>query len=60
MQGNLDKFLSARVGAEEEDDDAGPEIAVGSRVTSMRLGGAASAEASSIGAATLNVQFRTT
>ena len=36
MQGNLDEFLSARVGAEEDnDDDAGPEIAVGSRAVSM-------------------------
>jgi hypothetical protein len=37
------------VGAEEDnDDDAGPEIAVGSRAVSMRSGGAASIAASSI------------
>jgi hypothetical protein len=37
------------VGAEEDnDDDAGPQIAVGSRAVSMRSGGAASIAASSI------------
>ena len=61
MQGNLDEFLSARVGAEEDnDDDAGPEIAGGSRAVSMQLGGAASIAATSIETASLNVQFRTT
>ncbi len=31
MQGNLDEFLSARVGTGEDDEDAGPVIDVGSR-----------------------------
>ena len=60
MQNNLDEFLAARDGAEDNNDDAGPEIAVRSRATSARSGGAASAAASSVGAATLNVRFRTT
>ena len=60
MQGNLDEFLAARGRAEEDNDDAGPEIAVGSHATGVRLGGAASTEASSIGAASLHVQFCTT
>ncbi len=61
MQGNLDEFLSAFVGAEEEDDDAGPVIDVGSRAAvSMQAGGAASVAAASIKAADLHVQFRTT
>ncbi len=43
MQGNLDEFLSARMGAGEDDDDAGPVIDVGSRASvSMQSGGAAS------------------
>ncbi len=61
MQDNLDEFLSARVGAGEDDDDAGPVIDVGSRANvSMRSQGAASVAAASIGAASLHVQFRTT
>ncbi len=61
MQGNLDKFLSARVGAGEDDDDAGPVIDVGSRANvSMRSRGAASVAAASIGAASLHVRFCTT
>ena len=61
MQRNLDEFLSARVGAEkEDDDDAGPEIAVGSRAVSMRSEVAASIAAASVGAASLHVQFCTT
>ena len=62
MQGNLDEYLSARVGAEDEDDDdgGGPEIAVGSRAAvSMRSRGAASIAATSIGAGSLHVRFRT-
>ncbi len=61
MQGNLDEFLSARVGAGEDDDDAGPVINVRSRAAvSMRSGGAASVAAASIGAASLHVRFLTT
>ena len=61
MQGNLDEFLSARVGAGEDDEDAGPVIDVGSRANvSMRSQGAASVAAASIGAASLHVQFCTT
>ncbi len=59
MQGNLDEFLAARERAEEDSIDAGPEIAVGSCATGFRSG-AASTAASSTGAATLNVRFRTT
>ncbi len=59
MQGNLDEFLAARGSAEEDNDDAGPEIAVGSHATGVRSGEAASTAATSIGAATLNVRFRT-
>jgi hypothetical protein len=60
MQGNLDEFLAARERAEDDNDDAGPEIAVGSRAVSMRSGGAASIAASSVGAASLHVRFLTT
>ncbi len=59
MQGNLDEFLAARERAEEDNDDAGPEIAVRSCAMSARSG-AASMSASSTGAATLNVRFCTT
>ena len=59
MQGNLDKFLAACERAEEENDDAGPKIAVRSHAMSARLG-AASVSASLTGAATLNVRFCTT
>ncbi len=61
MQGNLDEFLFARVGAGEDDDDAGPDIDVGSRAAvKMRQGGAASVAAASVGAASLRVRFCTT
>ncbi len=61
MQSNLDKHLSARVGAGVDDEDAGPVIDVGSRAKmSMRSRGAASVADASIGAASLHVQFRTT
>ncbi len=61
MQGDLDEYLSARVGPGEDDEDAGPVIDVGSRANvSMRLRGAASVAAASVGAASPHVRFRTT
>ena len=59
MQGNLDEFLAARERAEEDNYDAGPEIAVRSRATSARSGAAYMSD-SSTGAAMLNVRFCTT
>jgi hypothetical protein len=61
MQGNLDEFLSARMGAGEDDDDAGLVIDVGSRAAvSMRSEGAASIADTSVGAGSLHVRFCTT